>query len=78
MHIVIPPGQTLSDVSVEITILRTEAAELRDALDRVLATNDSSWQVTTTWAEQETDVRMRLILQPPLRRQSRRRHREHR
>jgi hypothetical protein len=65
MRIVIPPGQTLARASVSVSLSRAEATELRDALDSVLATGRSSWQVGASWAEQQTDVTVRLTLQLP-------------
>ena len=65
MRIVIPPGQTLAKASVSVSLSRAEATELRDALDRVLATGRSSWQVAASWADQQTDVTVRLTLRLP-------------
>lgn len=63
MRIVIPPDQSLTKASVSVAMSRNEAVELRDALDAVLATGRSSWRVGASWAEQETDVAVRLTLQ---------------
>jgi hypothetical protein len=62
MRIVIPPGQTLAKVSVSVSMTRDEAEELRDALGTVLEAGRSSWRVGASWADQETDVAVRLTL----------------
>ena len=45
MRIVIPPGQRLPKVSAHVSISRTEANELRDALELVQASGSSGWSV---------------------------------
>jgi hypothetical protein len=65
MQIVIPPGQTLAKVSVSVLMSRDEAVELREALGAALETGRSSWRVGASWADQETDVAVRLTLRRP-------------
>ena len=60
MRIVIPPGQSLSRVSASVSVSRTEASELRDALDLALAPGSSGWDVCVMWDEYETDVTLML------------------
>jgi hypothetical protein len=49
MRIVIPPGQRLPKVSAHVSISRTEAIELRDALDLVQASGNSGSSVDVEW-----------------------------
>jgi hypothetical protein len=62
MRIVIPPGQRLPEVSAHVSLSRTEATELRDALDHVLATGRSDWNVGAEWAEIEAALMLELEL----------------
>jgi hypothetical protein len=65
MRIVIPPGQRLPKVCARVTISRTEAIELRDALDLVQASGSSGWSVDVEWAEIEAFVTLMLEMDVP-------------
>jgi hypothetical protein len=65
MRIVIPPGQRLPEVSAHVSISRTEAIELRDALDLVQAHGSSGWSVDVEWAEIEAFVTLMLEMDVP-------------
>jgi ABC-type uncharacterized transport system YnjBCD substrate-binding protein len=65
MRIVIPPGQRLPEVSAHVSISRTEAIELRDALDRVQASGHSGWSVDVVWAEIEAFLTLMLEMDVP-------------
>jgi hypothetical protein len=60
MRIVIPPGQRLPEVSAHVSISRSEAIELRDALDLVQASGSSDWNVDVEWSEIEAIVTLIL------------------
>lgn len=66
MRIVIPPGQRLPEVSAHVAISRTEATELRDALDQVLASGRSGWNVGVEWAEVEAFLSLMLEMDVPV------------
>jgi hypothetical protein len=65
MRIVIPPGQRLPEVSAHVSIARSEAIELRDALDRVQAAGTSGWSVNVQYSEIEALVTLMLDLDVP-------------
>lgn len=65
MRIVIPPGQRLPEVSADVAISRTEVIELRDALDLVLASGSSGWNVDVEWAEIVAFVTLTLEMDVP-------------
>jgi hypothetical protein len=65
MRIVIPPGQNISKVEASVAVSRTEATELRDALDAVLTLGVSRWHVDASWGENRTDVDVSLTLMTP-------------
>ena len=67
MRVVIPPGQRISAVSSYVSLSRTEACELRDALDLVMAAGTSPCHVRVSWGDYETDVTLTLDLtdEPP-------------
>jgi hypothetical protein len=65
MRIVIPPGQRLPNVFANVSISRTEAIELRDALDLVQASGSSGWSVDVEWAEIEAFVTLMLEMEVP-------------
>ena len=65
MRIVIPPGQSRVKASASVLITRSEASELRDALDLVLATGRSGWNVSVTWGENMTEITLALELGGP-------------
>ena len=60
MRIVIPPGQSLPMVSAYVSMSRTEAIELPDALDLVHASGSSGWSVDVEWAEIKALVSLML------------------
>jgi hypothetical protein len=66
MRIVIPPGQKLPEVSAHVSISRTEAIELRDALDQVLASGRSGWNVGVEWADIDAAVTLMLEMDVPV------------
>lgn len=68
MRITVPPGQRLPNVSGTITISRSEAAELRDALDLVIAKGSSAWSVTMCYVDVEASVRLTIELDDSVRR----------
>ena len=63
MQIVVPPGQGLSSAFVSLS--RTEASNLRDALDRMLNIGSSGWHAYISWGGQETDVSLMLEMENP-------------
>jgi hypothetical protein len=65
MRMVIPPGQRLPEVSAHVSISRTEAIELRDALDMAQASGSSRWSVNVEWAEIEASVSLMLEMDVP-------------
>lgn len=65
LRIVIPAGQRLPEVSAHVSISRTEAIELRDALDLVQASGSSGWSVDVEWAEIEAFVTLMLEMDLP-------------
>lgn len=65
MRIVIPPGQRLPKVCAHVSISRTEAIEMRDALDLVQASGSSGWSVDVEWAEIEAFVTLMLEMDVP-------------
>lgn len=65
MRIVVPPGQSLPSVSASVLISRTEASDLRDALDLVEARGSSVWSVNVVWSEIEASVTLMLESDAP-------------
>ena len=63
MQIVVPPGQGLSSAFVSLS--RTEASNLRDALDRMLNIGSSGWHAYISWGDYETDVSLILEMENP-------------
>ncbi|HEY3557758.1 MAG TPA: hypothetical protein VGL05_09850 [Kribbella sp.] len=64
MRIVVPPGQRLPEVSAHVSISRAEVIELRDALDEVLASGRSGWDVAVEWAD--IDAFLTVVLEEDL------------
>ena len=65
MRIVIPPGQHLPQVWAHVSIARSEAIELRDALNIVQARGSSGWSVNIEYDEIEAHVTLMLDLDVP-------------
>lgn len=62
MHITVPPGQKLPEVTGAIIISRSEATELRDALDLVIAEGSSEWNVKVHYVDVEASVTLAMEL----------------
>ena len=62
MQIVVPPGQTLASLFSYVALSRTEARELRDALDLVVATGGAPCHISVLWEGLESDVTLTLEL----------------
>lgn len=65
MRVVVPPGQRLPKVSATTSISRTEAVELRNALELVVARGNSAWELNITYAELDASVTLTLELDAP-------------
>ena len=63
VQIVVPPGHGLSSAFVSLS--RTEASNLRDALDLMLTTGSSGWHAYISWGGYETDVSLILETETP-------------
>jgi len=63
MQIVVPPGRGTSAAFVSLS--RTEATSLRDALDLMLTTGSSGWHAYLAWGDFETDVSLILESEHP-------------
>jgi hypothetical protein len=61
VQIVVPPGQGLSSAFVALS--RTEAGDLRDALDLMLTTGSSGWHAYLSVGGYETDVSLILEME---------------
>ena len=65
MRIVVPPGQKLPTVLAHVSVARTEAAGLRDALDLVQAKGNSDWSVNVEWSGIEAHLTLKLDIAVP-------------
>lgn len=70
MRITVPPKQRLPKVSGCITISRSEATQLRDALDLVITTGSSTWNANVRYIDIEASVTLTMELDSAFRRPS--------